>query len=104
MDRLEIPQSAKRLAKKALEKREKLPKSRRFGLDEKEAEKKGIQSGVARAKQLIKNKSISYEDAKSVARFSRFLNKKGERAKGAVDLWGGRSFIKKAQKFVRRRN
>ncbi len=90
-----IPKYAKNQARQALEERNSLPKSKRFGLDKTQANKLGIASGVERAKQLVRNKHLNESDAKKVARFSRFNNKTGERAKGAIKLWGGKRFINK---------
>jgi len=99
--RIEIPKYAKNLAKKALEERKELPKSKKFGLDKKQASKLKINSGVERAKQLINNKYIKGEDAKSLARFySRFKNAKTKKEVGALNLWGGKRFGKKVYNEV----
>lgn len=91
--RVPIPQYAKEDARKALELRRKLADSRKFGIDKDQAAKLGINSGVERAKQIIRNKYLDEEDARRVAAFyDRFRNKRGERAEGAIDLWGGRRF------------
>lgn len=102
MKRLEVPGYAKNLAREALEKRKQLSPSRRFGLDREQARKEGVYSGVQRARNIIQKKSLSLQEAKRVAAFSRFLNNRSDRAQGAIDLWGGRRFIRKARIFVRR--
>ena len=100
--RLEVNQSAKDKAKRALEKRKSLPKSRQFGLDKESAQKAGVNSGVERAKQLVKEDSINISDAKRVSAFyQRFKNCETEKCEGAIDLWGGRQFGRKATRFVR---
>ena len=99
--RLLIPKYAKDEARKALIKRRSLPKSKKFGLIKEKAQRLGINSGVQRAKQITRSTYLDLEDAKSVARFyQRFKNKRGPRAKGAISLWGGRAFGRKAVKFV----
>lgn len=102
MKRLPIPKYARTLARSALERRSRLPKSKRFGLDERQASSAGVYSGVKRARNIISKRSLSMREAKRVAAFGRFLNKTGPRAQGAIDLWGGRRFIKKARAFVRK--
>lgn len=103
MGRLKVTKRAKRKASSALARRKKLPKSKRFGITKKKAKKLGIKSGVARAKQLKRSKSISTKDACSVGNFySRFKNKRSKRAEGAIDLWGGRSFGRKARSHCKK--
>lgn len=100
---LRIPISAKTAAANALRQRERLPASKRFGLDENEAGSLGINSGVARAKQIISSSYLPYYDAVSVARFySRFRNCHTDKCNGAIGLWGGRRFGQKAVEFVRK--
>jgi len=84
--RITIPKYAKAEAKEGL----RLRKQLKAGLTKEEANLLGINSGVERAKQLIRNKYLSEEDAKSVARFYlRFRNKKSPKSKIALKLWGG---------------
>lgn len=98
-----MTKTAKQRAKKALELRRKLPKYKRFGLDEREARKLGVNSGVKRARQIINSSSLSYKDAVAVARFGRFLKRRRTpKIQGSIDLWGGEQFIKRAKKFVKR--
>lgn len=100
--RFPVTKKAKIKAKNALILREKLPSSRQFGIDKKEASRLGIASGVERAKQLIRSDSIPFEDAEKVARFyQRFNNCETEKCEGAIDLWGGREYGKKAVSFVK---
>ena len=99
---MKIPLYAKEEAREALELRETLPVSEQFGLSEEEARVLGITSGISRAQQLIKSNRLSEEDKKAVCRFyTRFRNKKGERAEGAIKLWGGRKFGKKVCKSLK---
>lgn len=89
--RIDIPKFAKINAKKglALRKKQQMPS----GLTKEEAKVLGIQSGVERARQLIKNKTISIEDAKSIRNFlNRFKNQRSKRSEIAIMLWGGRKF------------
>lgn len=91
-----IPNYAKSRAANALKKRESLPSYKKFGLDKKEASKLRINSGVERAKQIIREDSLDKEDAKRVAAFyNRFKNCNTPKCEGAIDLWGGRKFGKK---------
>ena len=88
-----IPLYARKEAIKGLKQRAKAPKSKKAGLSRAEAKKLGINSGVVRALQLSKNKSISEKDAKSIARFyARFKNQRTPKAEMALKLWGGRKF------------
>jgi len=93
--RYKIPGYAKNQAKIGLKQRSRLPESKKFGLDKTQADKLKINSGVERAKQLIRNKYLNEKDARAVARFKRFNNKTGYRAEGSIKLWGGRKFINK---------
>lgn len=101
MQRLRIPAYAKNQAREGLRERRELPKSRRFGLDREQARREGVYSGVERARNILRKRSLSLQEAKRVSAFSRFLNKKSERAEGAIKLWGGRRFIKRAKSFVK---
>jgi len=101
--RLKVPKYAKEAAKRALEFNKEVPKSQKVGLTKIEAKKKGINSGVERAKQLIKSDSISMEDARAVCNFKRFLGmKQTTRVEAAIDLWGGERFIRDACEFVKK--
>ena len=100
---LKVTAEAKKCARLALSIREKLPASKRFGITQEQAAKLGINSGVERAKQIIRSQNLPWHDAQRVARFyQRFKNKEGPRAQGAIDLWGGRAFGKLAVEFVRK--
>jgi hypothetical protein len=101
MKRFPITKLAKSKARKALILRKQLPKSKKFGIDKKEASKLKIYSGVERAKQLVRSKTIPLEDAKKVARFySRFKNCKTPKCVGALDLWGGKEYGKYLYKKI----
>lgn len=92
---IKIPSYAKQAAKRGLQLRATLPESQKFGIDPGEASKLGIDSGVTRARRIIKNDYMPEWEAKKVARFySRFKNKTGPRAEGAHLIWGGRRFEK----------
>ena len=96
---IKIPGYAKADARKALEQRNKLNESKRYGLTKQEAKVLGINSGVERAKQIIRNEYLSKEDAKRVAAFySRFKNCKTPKCEGAIDLWGGRRWGRELDK------
>ena len=102
MKKFKVPIYAKIKAKKALKLRSSLPESRKFGLNKEEANNLGINSGVERAKQLIRSKSISLKDAKRVCAFyNRFKNCKTFKCEGSHDLWGGRKFERKVCKELR---
>jgi len=89
---IRVPQYAKFEAKKGLIER----KLNKAGLTKTQASKKGVSSGVERAKQIIRNTYISEKDAKAIARFySRFKNCRTSRCETAIKLWGGRRFGKK---------
>lgn len=103
--KLKIPVYAKVAAKKGLELRETLPKSKQFGITQEEANKLGIDSGITRAKRIINNNYMPEWEVRKVSNFGkRFWNKTGERAEGAHLIWGGREFEKKAEAIVKRWN
>lgn len=102
MVRLKVPKYAKRLARKALEERKKLPPSKRFGITKNEARRMGIASGVERARQIIRSKSLPEKDARRVAAFyQRFKGCTTPKCEGAIKLWGGRRFGRKAVALTR---
>lgn len=84
--RIKIPFYAKVEAKKGLFLRKKYG----GGLTKQEASLLGIDSGVERAKQLIRNTYMYEPDLKATARFwIRFRRRKTMRSKVARLLWGG---------------
>jgi hypothetical protein len=88
--RLKVPFYAKLEASRGL--RERL--RTKAGLTKEEAKVLGIQSGVERAKQIIRNKYIYEDDLKSMARFYlRFRNRRTARSENAIQLWGGRNWL-----------
>ena len=92
---MRIPGYAKRSAREGLRKRAILPPSRRFGLDKGEAETIGINSGVERARQIIRNDYLHSDDIMSMAAFyQRFRNCRTPKCEGAMLLWGGRKFLR----------
>ena len=97
---LRVDKKAKRSAARGL--RERVSFRNPPGLEPKEALRLGVVSGVSRARQLLREDSLGLEDVKSVARFySRFKNCRSARCETALDLWGGRSFGRKAVAKVR---
>ena len=101
--RLLIPDYAKEAAREALEIRRTLPKSKQFGLTKSEAQSMGINSGVERARQIIRNKYLEFDDVKDVARFYlRFRNCRTFNCEGSLGLWGGRRFGRLCVSHVRR--
>jgi len=100
--RYKIPKYAKEEAMAGLNFNSNVSKSRKVGLSKSQAKKLGIKSGVVRAKQLIRNKTLSYDDIKSIASFyNRFKKCKTIRCEMALSLWGGRKFGKKAVSIVK---
>lgn len=94
--RMKIPVYAKKSALKGLE----LRKTKGGGLTKKEADKLKIQSGVERAKQIIKNKYLYEEDLKSIGKFYiRFRNCNTPKCEVAHLLWGGRRFSRMLAKI-----
>lgn len=101
MKRFKIPSYAKQSATKGLNYNLLVSKSKQVGLTKQEANKLGINSGIERAKQIIKQDSLDLEDVKSVARFYlRFRNCKSKRCEMALNLWGGRRFGREAVRFI----
>jgi hypothetical protein len=98
---IKIPVYAKREAEQWLKIRDTLPKSKQFGIDKSEASKLGINSGVERAKQIIKESHLPMKDAKRVAAFyDRFKNCTTFKCEGAIGIWGGRKFGKKLSRML----
>ena len=88
-----VPRYAKQEAMKALDTRKNLPVSKRFGIDRDRANRLGINSGVERARQLVRSDTIPEADARRVAAFySRFKNCHTPKCEGAIALWGGRRY------------
>jgi len=85
---------AKENARKGLELRKRQPKSKKFGLSVEEARREGVFSGVRRARQLIRNESLSRSDAQDVRnflnRFHGMADKHGYTLgiRGSILLWG----------------
>lgn len=95
---LRIPITAKNDARRALRERQK----NGAGLTKQEADRLGINSGVERARQIIRNKSLPSADALRVAAFyQRFKHCNTPRCETAIDLWGGRNFGRKAVKYAK---
>lgn len=94
MVRIKIPRYAKQQASKALIFNKNNPRLA-VGLTKQESQVLGIASGIARAKQIIKNQTLSLEDARKVRNFyNRFKGGKSKRVEMAINLWGGRKFGK----------
>lgn len=99
-----------KVAKQALERRKKLPKSKRGGLSAQEAHDQGIGSGVLRARDIAAGKRINAYQVKAF--FDRHRHnfvkakadgKKWEESKAwqAWDLWGGEPLRKQVEKAVK---
>ena len=87
--KLKIPYYAKIAARKGLQER----KDNQAGLTPKQARMMGITSGVDRARQILRNKSLSEKNLKAIARFYlRFRGRRTKRTETAIKLWGGRRF------------
>lgn len=101
-ERIKIPIYAKVEARKGLQKRKEVPKSKKFGLDVTEAKQLGINSGVARARKIINSNFVTLKDAKSIKNFyNRFKNCKTFKCEGAIQLWGGRKFGQYLTKLIK---
>lgn len=88
-----VPLYARKAAIRGLKLRAKSSKSKKAGLTASEAKKLGIQSGVVRAVQLSRNKTISESDAKSIARFwARWKNQRTPKVEQSFLLWGSRRY------------
>lgn len=86
-----VPTYAKIAAAQGLDKRKRLEGYKKFGLTREQARKQGIASGVERARQIIRQQTISQDTAKRIARFyNRFKGCKTKKCEGALNLWGGR--------------
>jgi hypothetical protein len=95
---IEPPVAARAVAREALALRDRLPRSRRGGLDAAEARRQGITSGVEQAKRIAAGAAV---DAAQVKRFfvrfattvarARADGRTGATSKAilAWDLWGG---------------
>lgn len=104
MVRIKITQDAKKKAREALKFNKDNP-SLAVGLTKQESNVLGIASGVERAKQLIRNKTISIDDAKKVRNFyNRFKNLRTKRGEQALNLWGGRQFGKQISDILKNMN
>lgn len=108
---------AKKFARWGLEARRKAPKSKKGGLDTKEAGEQGVGSGVARARDIVSGKAVDAAQVKAFcSRHRKNYEKALRRAKksgkslkqAAVDepalqaywLWGGEPMCKLAEKAV----
>lgn len=102
---MRIPTYAKRAAKRGLELRKRLPKSKKFGITQEQASRLGIQSGITRARRIIKNEQMPEWEVRKVARFGqRFRGCTTPKCEGAHLIWGGRKFERKAVAQVKRWN
>lgn len=102
--------AAVKIAKEAIDRRRKIPKSKRGGLDPAEAHEQGIGSGVNRARDIAAGKRINAYQVKAFFDRHRhnFLNAKAKglrwedsKAWQAWDLWGGEPLRKQVEKEVR---
>lgn len=97
-DSYDVPQGVRNAAKRGLELRKKQPKSKKAGLDIRQASAQGIGSGVARARDLVSGRVSASTIRRMNAYFSRHAKnykldpgKKPTEDKGYVAglLWGG---------------
>lgn len=106
-------ESAKKVAGRALERRKKLPRSKRGGLDAMQAHEEGVGSGVMRARDIASGKRINAYQVKAF--FDRHRGnyvkakadgKRWEDSKAwqAWDLWGGEPLRKQVESAVRKDN
>ena len=105
-----VPKDVQAAAKKGLMLRRMQPKSKKAGLDPRQAHAQGIGSGVARARDLIKG-TVSYETVKRMrAYFDRHRgNYKLDKGKDPIDdkgyvaglLWGGEAGKQWANKIIK---
>ncbi len=105
------PAAAKAIAERALADRANLPKSKRGGLERKEAKREGITSGVERAESIARGDLQPAEDVNAF--FQRFKGThassqhkawKDSKVQQAWDLWGGDPMWRAAQDALRRRS
>jgi hypothetical protein len=103
-------EAAKRVARRALDRRKELPRSKRGGLDAAQAHEQGIGSGVMRARDIAAGKRINAYQVKAF--FDRHRHnyvkaradgKKWEDSKAwqAWDLWGGEPLRKQVEAAVK---
>tara|TARA_B100001094_G_scaffold330121_1_gene394558 strand:+ start:2527 stop:3828 length:1302 start_codon:yes stop_codon:yes gene_type:complete len=105
-----VPKDVQAAAKKGLMLRRMQPKSKKAGLDARQAHAQGIGSGVARARDLIKG-TVSYETVKRMkAYFDRHRgNYRLDKGKDPIDdkgyvaglLWGGEAGKQWANKVIK---
>ena len=113
-DSYDVPQGVRNAAKRGLELRQKQPKSKKAGLDTRQAAAQGIGSGVARARDLVSGRVSASTIRRMNAYFSRHAKnykldpgKKPTEDKGYVAglLWGGEAgkiwAARMVQKFKR---
>lgn len=103
-------ESAKRIARRALNRRKALPKSKRGGLDALQAGEQGIGSGVMRARDIASGKRVNAYQVKAFFDRHRhnFVKAKSDgkswgnsKALQAWDLWGGEPLRRQVEKAVR---
>ena len=99
--KLVVPHYVKHHAKQALLARKRLPKSKQFGLDKKEANKLGIASGIERAKQLIRKSYFSWSnvsDRRDLVAMSKFYkrwrNCRSSKCEWNMKTWGTRKWLR----------
>ena len=104
-------EAARKVARRALDRRKELPKSKRGGLDAMEAHEEGIGSGVLRARDIAAGKRINayqvkafFDRHRSNYTKARADKKKWEDSKAwqAWDLWGGEPLRKQVEAAVRK--
>lgn len=91
--RIRIPLYAKQEARDALRTRKVLSKTKKFGLNKKQAKLAGVRSGVEQAQKLLRRTFLTKSEAFAYYRFyQRFKSCKTLKCEGAIKLWGGRRF------------
>lgn len=104
------PPAARTIAKKALEVRSNAPKSKKGGLDTKQAGEQGIGSGVARARDIVAGRAVDARQVKAFfdrhegnykAAVAKGVPIAESKAKQAWGLWGGTPMRSAAEKAVR---
>jgi hypothetical protein len=104
------PAAAKAIAKRALEARDAAPKSKKGGLDTKQAGKQGVGSGVARARDIIAGREVNAKQMKAFfdrhegnykAALSKEIPLAESKARQAWGLWGGDPMRTAAERAIR---
>lgn len=102
--------SARLVARRALDRRKKLPRSKRGGLDAQQAHEQGIGSGVMRARDIASGKRVNAYQVKAFFDRHRgnYMKARADgkrwedsRALQAWDLWGGEHLRKQVERSAK---